>query len=662
MQRVTLFLHPSLKMYCWFCLQSRGRLAYISIPIADYGAVEKSIRFYEETFISPPWARKATSLAAAAAASAEEEVNRNSFPYGRHKQSGSHRDSFADSSPLSGLSNPGGASNSSSSSSNKKNNGFRLVDMERFVEELTTYVWMANGSRKKHTAVCLMHKVQRRAIPVGSNNSNSGSRNASNTAPTGASGPMATGGDSSNSASSTWNDLIESEGDEEDDDWFSSGAPGDTGAPSTNPAEARASKQHLQAQMSLLDRKLEANEAEDNKLFLGLSFAVNDLEQAISFLKKASEPVQQTASHAAKDAQVSASGAAGTVGAATAIAASRLEIQHVSGFPRFISFFDPGFVPLELSDGAMALASTNLTTIHTTGSQHHEEHVQRMGHLASYAQRQQEQLERINSMTTYAQKPRPPAAPNPGTNPRAPAVAAATATTGSSWSNYNPGGVGGGGGGGQHPRSNVSLSSYPSSSPLSHLSASASPAPSSMAGSSDEDDDEGTGRSKYQREQDQWTDEEQDGTARRTLTARHRRNLSGSTSGTLAGQHNRGESGSITGATAGHRRDNSGSTTGATAGHGRGDSGSAAGAAAGHARGDSGADAGARHRRAESNLDAAGATPSHRRNPSTGSRSRSRGASISDTLDESEAAMSPSSSGTTGIVTDAKAKKKRPQR
>src|SRR4051812_23933224 len=85
------------------------------------------------------------------------------------------------------------------------------------------------------------------------------------------------------------------------------------------------------------------------KLLIGLSFSVGDIEQAISFLKTTDLGSTNTTSS--------------TMGG---ISASRLEIQHVPGFPRFITFNDPAFLNLEISDGAMGIQSS-LTTIQSTG-------------------------------------------------------------------------------------------------------------------------------------------------------------------------------------------------------------------------------------------------------------------------------------------------------
>lgn len=99
----------------------------------------------------------------------------------------------------------------------------------------------------------------------------------------------------------------------------------------------------------------------DQKLFLGLSFTVADIEQAINFLRTtevcgvgASGAAAQTQGGAAAGA--AAGGGGGGSGSPSANGApNRLEVQHIPGFPRFVSFADPGQIPLEISDGAMTL-------------------------------------------------------------------------------------------------------------------------------------------------------------------------------------------------------------------------------------------------------------------------------------------------------------------
>jgi len=92
-------------------------------------------------------------------------------------------------------------------------------------------------------------------------------------------------------------------------------------------------------------------------LFLGLSFTVPDIEQALSFLR--TTPVGAGAASAAAAGQAGHSGAGGSAPSSAPSGSSssspRLEVQHIRGFPRFVSFADPSQIPLEISDGAMTL-------------------------------------------------------------------------------------------------------------------------------------------------------------------------------------------------------------------------------------------------------------------------------------------------------------------
>lgn len=231
----------------------------------------------------------------------------------------------------------------------KKAGGFRLVDMERFLEELTTYAWLANGSRKKNTAVCLFHKQQRKSVQPPS--------------------------------ASVAGRGAQYDSDEEEDERL-----GD---------ENRAS---MQAQIDGIEREIETAGGEElvrhtrtarratgtyfswlahllscfafphvpceQKLFLGLSFNVPDIEQAINFLKNTS--VGAAAAAAANASPVSPTASTSSHSAPS----GRLEIQHIPGFPRFITFTDPAHTTLELTDGAMGLATAPLSTIETSSKLH----------------------------------------------------------------------------------------------------------------------------------------------------------------------------------------------------------------------------------------------------------------------------------------------------
>lgn len=102
--------------------KQRGRLGYVTIPIKESSEIEKTITFYEQTFTNQQVSQQSASLQNPALIAQESHI----LEVG------------------------------------KKIGSFRLVDMERFVEELTTYSWLGNGSRKKTTTVCYYHKTIRR--------------------------------------------------------------------------------------------------------------------------------------------------------------------------------------------------------------------------------------------------------------------------------------------------------------------------------------------------------------------------------------------------------------------------------------------------------------------------------------------------------------------
>lgn len=186
-------------------MRSRGRLGYVSVPVKEYATIEKCIKFYDDTFHlhSSGIGSGTTDEAATKAKSASAAV---------------------------GALGVSGSSSWESSNAPKKGVGFRLVDMERFVEELTTYVWLANGSRKKHTAVCLLHRVQRRTMyGVG-----------------GATSAIGGAGDTDD-----WDDIGSDDDDNEDD-------------ASRPEGDETSRERQLQSQVALVDRVLDAGETEES--------------------------------------------------------------------------------------------------------------------------------------------------------------------------------------------------------------------------------------------------------------------------------------------------------------------------------------------------------------------------------------------------------------
>ena len=125
--------------------------------MTSYSSLERSLRFFASVFrpSSTPAGgggagRRPSSILAVANGGAVQDAASTSS---KQQQPQAH--------------GPGSGSGSGSAGA-LKSAGFRLVDMERFVESLSTHAWLANGSRKKHTAVCLFHRVQREGVGTAS--------------------------------------------------------------------------------------------------------------------------------------------------------------------------------------------------------------------------------------------------------------------------------------------------------------------------------------------------------------------------------------------------------------------------------------------------------------------------------------------------------------
>ena len=167
-----------------FVTKGLGRLAYLSIPIPDFYSLEKSINFYQDNFKT------------------REDV------YNKDPQ---------------------------------KAHSFKVVDVERFVEDTTTFFWLGNGSRKKTTTVCFRHKME---------------------------------------------------------------------------FKRESEAENLQILEQRMEKKLNSQ-----SLFLGLCFNVSSIPNVISILQQ---------HHAISNA--------------------RLQIQNVPSLPRFLYFFDPSNIPIEITD------------------------------------------------------------------------------------------------------------------------------------------------------------------------------------------------------------------------------------------------------------------------------------------------------------------------
>jgi hypothetical protein len=302
-------------------LRARGRLGYVSIPVRDYSAVELCMRFFADVFRPTRAARSSSSILTAANVGLDGTAG------------------------ATGSLEPAAAVGTAIGTSSK--GLFRLVDMERFVSDLRTHVWLANGARKKHVAVCLVHRVQRKPFfgeQDQDDDHDGGGGDEAERAAAAERKRVAALSDANFAAQ----EAREFAGDETNGGGAISGSSGGNHSAAT------------------------ASNAPSSKVFLGLSFMVPDIESSLAFLRSTDTPAAAAAAAAAAIAAATAtlSGASAKYTAvssssspsAAALASAplgvsggaQLEVQHLPGFPRFVSFTDAsGTLNLELSDGAM---------------------------------------------------------------------------------------------------------------------------------------------------------------------------------------------------------------------------------------------------------------------------------------------------------------------
>ncbi len=154
-----------------------GRLGYLQIPIADYAKIEKNIQFYEETCCSQSLAARGLVMLGHSAAATRTSGGGGGGGAGGElgvggalsKSTGGSSGSTLSAGYGKGGSDYGGSASSSSSGAQPglvpRGSGahFRVVDQDRFVEDLTTYVWLGNMSRQRTATLCLQHKSSRLA-------------------------------------------------------------------------------------------------------------------------------------------------------------------------------------------------------------------------------------------------------------------------------------------------------------------------------------------------------------------------------------------------------------------------------------------------------------------------------------------------------------------
>eukprot|EP00823_Brevimastigomonas_motovehiculus_P004154 TRINITY_DN2664_c0_g1_i1.p2 TRINITY_DN2664_c0_g1~~TRINITY_DN2664_c0_g1_i1.p2 ORF type:complete len:279 (+),score=118.32 TRINITY_DN2664_c0_g1_i1:52-837(+) len=149
--------------------RSHGRLAYVNVPVRDYVAIEKSIQFYDEIvslsarLLMMQATGDANRISVSTSSSASRLFSSSSSSTSSSSTSSSHQRSFPSFSSSSSTLSPSAIHNLT-----KKMVAFKLVDFERFVEDLTTYFWLGNGPRRKYACLSLLHKIDRQSAQASS--------------------------------------------------------------------------------------------------------------------------------------------------------------------------------------------------------------------------------------------------------------------------------------------------------------------------------------------------------------------------------------------------------------------------------------------------------------------------------------------------------------
>lgn len=108
-----------------------GRIGYLTVPVRDFPVIDKVCSFWE--YLS---AKPSTSLVSSRS---KPPPNPWREPYNATRDLEYRID---------------------------ERTGFRVVDAEKFVEDLISFCWLANGARTVHPAVCYRHRIERRAASV----------------------------------------------------------------------------------------------------------------------------------------------------------------------------------------------------------------------------------------------------------------------------------------------------------------------------------------------------------------------------------------------------------------------------------------------------------------------------------------------------------------
>jgi hypothetical protein len=345
-------------------------LGYVSVPVSDYSSIERSVAFYETTFRSSP-SSSSTTTNVPSPTSRPRRPTSSSSVASRRRSSTPSTVSVSGGQTARGPSSMGGSN--SGGQGVKKRQSFRLVDVERFVEDLTTYIWMGNGPRASHPALCLLHKTVRRAPNLAHSGHHSNTSHthhaptlattttmsssvagaASSSLPIMSPNPSGSGAATPSSPgraphflfppSSSIQVPLSPGGDSNTSAPVSptlSPAGSTTSLPLASAGGATTSSSSIHHVATSTD--LSSSSRPRDQLFLGLAMAVPDLDQCLRALRDAPAGI----SHSRLEIQATgSSNSSSTSGGGT-----------TSNVPRYISLYDPALIPVEITDGVLNLA------------------------------------------------------------------------------------------------------------------------------------------------------------------------------------------------------------------------------------------------------------------------------------------------------------------
>jgi len=153
----------------------KARLGSCQVPVASANILERNIKFYEDkcspssTTLPVLHAREGGAGGGRRASIVAGPTILNSpgrgsatLDKGSNAVGGAQRMSPRSMRRRS-LAEPSGLGGAGLAAQSNRNSYFRVVDQERFMEDLVTYVWLGNHSRARGPTFCMVHKVPRSA-------------------------------------------------------------------------------------------------------------------------------------------------------------------------------------------------------------------------------------------------------------------------------------------------------------------------------------------------------------------------------------------------------------------------------------------------------------------------------------------------------------------